>query len=95
MAEMAAIMRQRQGELVELDIAETGRARFLAESLFVSTERSTTGRTWLNASCRHSRSASPNHLLSPPARSDKEWCNGVRTAWPPSSLHSMRPSSSA
>lgn len=35
MAEMAAIMRQRQGELVELDIAETGRARFLAESLFV------------------------------------------------------------
>ncbi|GAB1813059.1 aldehyde dehydrogenase family protein [Mycobacterium sp. MUNTM1] len=34
---MATIMRRRQRELVELDIAETGRARYLAESIFVDT----------------------------------------------------------
>lgn len=35
LARMAEIMRRRQSELVELDIAEVGRARMLAESVFV------------------------------------------------------------
>jgi acyl-CoA reductase-like NAD-dependent aldehyde dehydrogenase len=35
MANMAAVMRRRQRELVDLDIAEAGRARYLAEHLFV------------------------------------------------------------
>ena len=35
MAAMGAIMRRRQQELIELDIAEAGRARLLAESVFV------------------------------------------------------------